>query len=104
MSLFPFAITEYEKEGKFVMLQEVDDTSEIRGHVTMLNTLKHYQVSPWQQNMVYNHNIAKNHNCWFIFNRFGLHFFLFTTSSDNWKKFYWQVKYKKLNQNVICCM
>nr|4M8N_A Chain A, PlexinC1 Intracellular Region [Danio rerio]4M8N_B Chain B, PlexinC1 Intracellular Region [Danio rerio]4M8N_C Chain C, PlexinC1 Intracellular Region [Danio rerio]4M8N_D Chain D, PlexinC1 Intracellular Region [Danio rerio] len=35
---------EYEKEGKFVMLQEVDDTSEIRGHVTMLNTLKHYQV------------------------------------------------------------
>ncbi|XP_056311631.1 plexin-C1-like [Danio aesculapii] len=35
---------EYEKEGKFVMLQEVDDTSKIRGHVTMLNTLKHYQV------------------------------------------------------------
>ncbi|XDV25060.1 hypothetical protein PO909_029052 [Leuciscus waleckii] len=35
---------EYEKEGKFVMLQEVDETSEIRGHVTMLNTLKHYQV------------------------------------------------------------
>ncbi|XP_048011203.1 plexin-C1 [Megalobrama amblycephala] len=35
---------EYEKEGKFVMLQEVDETSEIRGHVTMLNTLKHYKV------------------------------------------------------------
>ncbi|RXN17776.1 plexin-C1-like isoform X1 [Labeo rohita] len=35
---------EYEKEGQFVMLQEVDETSEIRGHVTMLNTLKHYQV------------------------------------------------------------
>ncbi|XP_016414260.1 plexin-C1-like [Sinocyclocheilus rhinocerous] len=35
---------ECEKEGKFVMLQEVDETSEIRGHVTMLNTLKHYQV------------------------------------------------------------
>ncbi|KAL1275842.1 hypothetical protein QQF64_035465 [Cirrhinus molitorella] len=35
---------EYEREGKFVMLQEVDETSEIRGHVTMLNTLKHYQV------------------------------------------------------------
>ncbi|KAF4114625.1 plexin-C1-like [Onychostoma macrolepis] len=35
---------EYEKEGKFVMLQEVDESSEIRGHVTMLNTLKHYQV------------------------------------------------------------
>ncbi|ROI15483.1 Plexin-C1 [Anabarilius grahami] len=35
---------EYEKEGKFFMLQEVDETSEIRGHVTMLNTLKHYKV------------------------------------------------------------
>ncbi|XP_059367216.1 plexin-C1-like isoform X2 [Carassius carassius] len=35
---------EYEKEGRFVMLQEVDESSEIRGHVTMLNTLKHYQV------------------------------------------------------------
>ncbi|XP_016390282.1 plexin-C1-like [Sinocyclocheilus rhinocerous] len=35
---------EYEKERKFVMLQEVDESSEIRGHVTMLNTLKHYQV------------------------------------------------------------
>ncbi|XP_051746960.1 plexin-C1-like [Ctenopharyngodon idella] len=35
---------EYEKEGNFVMLQEVDETSEIRGHVTMLNTLKHYKV------------------------------------------------------------
>ncbi|XP_067284216.1 plexin-C1 [Pseudorasbora parva] len=35
---------EYEKEGTFLKLQEVDETSEIRGHVTMLNTLKHYQV------------------------------------------------------------
>lgn len=42
---FCCALSEYEKEGKFVMLQEVDETSEIRGHVTMLNTLKHYQVS-----------------------------------------------------------
>ncbi|KTF80503.1 hypothetical protein cypCar_00019335, partial [Cyprinus carpio] len=36
---------EYEKDGKFVMLQEVDESSEIRGNVTMLNTLKHYKVS-----------------------------------------------------------
>ncbi|KAA0721035.1 Plexin-C1 Virus-encoded semaphorin protein receptor [Triplophysa tibetana] len=36
---------EYEKAGSFIMLQEVDDTSEVRGHVTMLNTLKHYQVT-----------------------------------------------------------
>uniref|UniRef100_A0A8C1TIV7 Plexin C1 n=1 Tax=Cyprinus carpio TaxID=7962 RepID=A0A8C1TIV7_CYPCA len=35
---------EYEKDGKFVMLQEVDESSEIRGNVTMLNTLKHYKV------------------------------------------------------------
>ncbi|XP_026089171.1 plexin-C1-like [Carassius auratus] len=35
---------EYEKEGRFVMLQEVDGSSEVRGQVTMLNTLKHYQV------------------------------------------------------------
>ncbi|XP_051547304.1 plexin-C1-like isoform X2 [Myxocyprinus asiaticus] len=36
---------EYEKAGNFVLLQEVDDSSEIRGHVTMLNTLRHYQVA-----------------------------------------------------------
>ncbi|XP_057179717.1 plexin-C1-like [Triplophysa rosa] len=36
---------EYEKAGSFIMLQEVDDTSEVRGHVTKLNTLKHYQVT-----------------------------------------------------------
>ncbi|TRY82226.1 hypothetical protein DNTS_023867, partial [Danionella cerebrum] len=35
---------ECEREGKFLMLQEVDETSEIRGNVTLLNTLQHYQV------------------------------------------------------------
>jgi len=45
-------LTEHEKEGKFVMLQEVDETSEIRGHVTMLNTLKHYRVSAREPKMV----------------------------------------------------
>ncbi len=51
-SLFYVVHSEYEKEGKFVMLQEVDESSEIRGHVTMLNTLKHYQVSAWEQKML----------------------------------------------------
>ncbi|XP_034019275.1 plexin-C1 [Thalassophryne amazonica] len=35
---------EYEKDGLFIPLQEVDETSEVLGEVTMLNTLKHYQV------------------------------------------------------------
>lgn len=37
---------EYEqKTGNFIMLQEVDETSEVREHFTMLNTLKHYEVT-----------------------------------------------------------
>ncbi|XP_024150387.1 plexin-C1 [Oryzias melastigma] len=36
---------EYEKEGSFVPLQEVDGSSEVIGEVTMLNTLKHYKVN-----------------------------------------------------------
>ncbi|XP_051976290.1 plexin-C1-like isoform X2 [Xyrauchen texanus] len=36
---------EYEKAGQFSMLQEVDGSSEVRSHVTMLNTLRHYQVA-----------------------------------------------------------
>lgn len=37
---------EYEKKtGNFIMLQEVDETSEVREHFTMLNTLKHYEVT-----------------------------------------------------------
>ncbi|XP_036432602.1 plexin-C1 isoform X2 [Colossoma macropomum] len=35
---------EYEKEGKYVPLEEVDGSSEVQGEVTMLNTLQHYQV------------------------------------------------------------
>ncbi|XP_056878572.1 plexin-C1 isoform X1 [Takifugu flavidus] len=35
---------EYEKNGSFVPLQEVDASSEVIGDVTMLNTLKHYKV------------------------------------------------------------
>ncbi|XP_018558410.1 plexin-C1 isoform X1 [Lates calcarifer] len=35
---------EYEKDGLFVPLQEVDASSEVIGEVTMLNTLKHYKV------------------------------------------------------------
>lgn len=35
---------EYEKNGSFVPLQEVDASSEVIGEVTMLNTLKHYKV------------------------------------------------------------
>ncbi|XP_061570692.1 plexin-C1 [Cololabis saira] len=36
---------EYEKEGLFIPLQEVDATSEVIEQVTMLNTLKHYKVN-----------------------------------------------------------
>ena len=36
---------EYDKEGKYVPLEEVDGSSEVQGEVTMLNTLQHYQVS-----------------------------------------------------------
>ncbi|GLD48149.1 plexin-C1, partial [Lates japonicus] len=35
---------EYEKDGSFVPLEEVDASSEVIGEVTMLNTLKHYKV------------------------------------------------------------
>ncbi|XP_068572809.1 plexin-C1, partial [Cebidichthys violaceus] len=35
---------EYEKNGLFVALEEVDASSEVIGEVTMLNTLKHYKV------------------------------------------------------------
>ncbi|KAL7370502.1 hypothetical protein ABVT39_002608 [Epinephelus coioides] len=35
---------EYEKDGSFVPLQEVDASSEVIGEVTMLNTLEHYKV------------------------------------------------------------
>ncbi|KAM6961556.1 plexin-C1 [Tautogolabrus adspersus] len=35
---------EFEKDGSFVPLEEVDATSEVIGEVTMLNTLKHYKV------------------------------------------------------------
>ncbi|KAJ8381513.1 hypothetical protein SKAU_G00022910, partial [Synaphobranchus kaupii] len=34
----------YEKAGHSLLLQEVDDTSEVLGAVTMLNTLRHYKV------------------------------------------------------------
>ncbi|XP_028256676.1 plexin-C1 isoform X2 [Parambassis ranga] len=36
---------EYEKDGSFVPLQEVDASSEVIGEVTMLNTLKHYKIN-----------------------------------------------------------
>ncbi|XP_070709669.1 plexin-C1 [Pempheris klunzingeri] len=36
---------EYERDGSFVPLEEVDASSEVIGEVTMLNTLKHYKVS-----------------------------------------------------------
>lgn len=39
-----FFLPEYEKNGSFVPLQEVDASSEVIGEVTMLNTLKHYKV------------------------------------------------------------
>uniref|UniRef100_A0A3Q1ISR5 Uncharacterized protein n=1 Tax=Anabas testudineus TaxID=64144 RepID=A0A3Q1ISR5_ANATE len=35
---------EYEKNGCFVLLEEVDATSEVIGDVTMLNTLEHYKI------------------------------------------------------------
>ncbi|XP_044042985.1 plexin-C1 isoform X2 [Siniperca chuatsi] len=35
---------EYEKDGSFVPLKEVDASSEVIGEVTMLNTLEHYKV------------------------------------------------------------
>ncbi|XP_037317283.2 plexin-C1 [Pungitius pungitius] len=35
---------EYEKNGSFFALEEVDSSSEVIGEVTMLNTLKHYKV------------------------------------------------------------
>ncbi|XP_030295681.1 plexin-C1 isoform X1 [Sparus aurata] len=35
---------EYEQNGSFVPLEEVDASSEVIGEVTMLNTLKHYKV------------------------------------------------------------
>ncbi|XP_070784822.1 plexin-C1 [Enoplosus armatus] len=38
------ACIEYEKDGSFVRLEEVDASSEVIGEVTMLNTLKHYKV------------------------------------------------------------
>ncbi|XP_053270607.1 plexin-C1 [Pleuronectes platessa] len=47
---FPFNIPlsevriEYERDGCFVPLEEVDGSSEVVGEVTMLNTLKHYKV------------------------------------------------------------
>ncbi|XP_067437502.1 plexin-C1 isoform X2 [Thunnus thynnus] len=36
---------EFEKDQSFVPLEEVDASSEVIGEVTMLNTLKHYEVS-----------------------------------------------------------
>lgn len=36
---------EYIKEGSYMPLEEVDGSSEVQGEVTMLNTLKHYDVS-----------------------------------------------------------
>ncbi|KAM3587782.1 uncharacterized protein V6R79_013766 [Siganus canaliculatus] len=47
---FPYNIpiidvcVEYEKNGSFVPLQEVDASSEVIGEVKMLNTLKHYKI------------------------------------------------------------
>ncbi|XP_062299773.1 plexin-C1 isoform X2 [Scomber scombrus] len=35
---------EFQKDGSFVPMEEVDGSSEIIGEVTMLNTLKHYKV------------------------------------------------------------
>lgn len=43
-SRYYFFLPEYEKNGFFVPLQEVDASSEVLGEVTMLNTLKHYKV------------------------------------------------------------
>ncbi|MCI4382193.1 hypothetical protein PGIGA_G00260430 [Pangasianodon gigas] len=35
---------EYMKEGSYVPLEEIDESSEVQGEVTMLNTLKHYEI------------------------------------------------------------
>ncbi|XP_062373564.1 plexin-C1 [Sardina pilchardus] len=35
---------EYERDGHYEALQEVDGSSEMMGEVTMLNTLKHYKI------------------------------------------------------------
>ncbi|XP_077565413.1 plexin-C1 [Stigmatopora nigra] len=35
---------EFERDGNFVALEEVDGSSEVVGEVTMLNTLEHYKV------------------------------------------------------------
>lgn len=43
MIFFVF-LPEYEKNGSFVPLQEVDASSEVIREITMLNTLKHYKV------------------------------------------------------------
>lgn len=40
----PLPPAEYQKNGSFVPLEEVDTSSVVIGEVTMLNTLKHYQV------------------------------------------------------------
>lgn len=37
-------MSEHQKNGSFVPLEEVDASSVVVGEVTMLNTLKHYQV------------------------------------------------------------
>ena len=43
--LCALCLPELEKgKGVFVALEEVDQSSEVIGEVTMLNTLKHYQV------------------------------------------------------------
>lgn len=39
-----FLMSELQKNGSFVALEEVDASSVVIGEVTMLNTLKHYQV------------------------------------------------------------
>lgn len=39
-----FLLPEYEKDGRFLPLQDVDSCSEVIGDVTKLNTLRHYQV------------------------------------------------------------
>uniref|UniRef100_A0A3P8U4N1 Plexin C1 n=1 Tax=Amphiprion percula TaxID=161767 RepID=A0A3P8U4N1_AMPPE len=48
---FPFSTAlgdvsiQYERDGSFIPLEEVDSSSEVIGEVTMLNTLKHYKVN-----------------------------------------------------------
>ncbi|KAK3558276.1 hypothetical protein QTP86_013929 [Hemibagrus guttatus] len=43
-SVFYYTLKEYMKEGSYVPLEEIDGSSEVQGEVTMLNTLKHYQI------------------------------------------------------------